>query len=368
MREVVVLVEHAGLHLGSLSFEVPSSPWWNDVEPVTAHLDAVLGVTSAVLRLVSVAGGGRTRDGRVTYLVEVDRVPTRGLLLRSPDPELPEDPLRLPWACPGGPRALLDWADGLVTRTGPAVQVKTWNLSCVYRLPTASGPVWLKATPPFLADEAAVVALVAGVAPDLAPRVLASEPGRTLSADAGGHDCWETTSADLRAVLPRFTAAQVALAGSPDLAALRRRDVGIGSHGLPETLLHGDFHCGNWRSSGVVLDWSDAHRGNPALDAARMLGSLPVGLRGIAERVWVEGWREAFPGSDPVAALGEARSAVHLLAAEVYAGFLAGIERSERVYHEGDVERALADARAAAGAVARAAAGGAGQAAGAPES
>ena len=41
--------------------------------------------------------------------------------------------------------------------TGPAVQVKTWNLSCLYRLPTADGTAWAKATPPFMADEAEVI-------------------------------------------------------------------------------------------------------------------------------------------------------------------------------------------------------------------
>ena len=32
--------------------------------------------------------------------------------------------------------------------------------------------------------------------------------------------------------------------------------------GLPDTLVHGDFHSGNWRSDGgppVVVDFADAH-------------------------------------------------------------------------------------------------------------
>jgi hypothetical protein len=36
--------------------------------------------------------------------------------------------------------------------------------------------------------------------------------------------------------------------------------------GLPDTIVHGDFHPGNWRSGGgppVILDWADAHIGRP---------------------------------------------------------------------------------------------------------
>ena len=53
----------------------------------------------------------------------------------------------------GGPADLLRWADERLTdhgieRTGPAEQVRSWNLSGVWRMPTARGRVWLKAVPP----------------------------------------------------------------------------------------------------------------------------------------------------------------------------------------------------------------------------
>ena len=84
---------------------------------------------------------------------------------------------RAPWAEPGGPRALVTWAETAATAAGltpvdPARQVKTWNLSCVYRLPTSEGPVWAKAVPPFMCLDADVIETVRRYDPELAPAVL----------------------------------------------------------------------------------------------------------------------------------------------------------------------------------------------------
>jgi hypothetical protein len=77
----------------------------------------------------------------------------------------PEE-LRLPWARVEGIGEALGWAaDRLQAAgrpaTGPAVQVKTWNLAALFRLPSGPGPVWLKTTPPFAADEASAMAALA---------------------------------------------------------------------------------------------------------------------------------------------------------------------------------------------------------------
>jgi hypothetical protein len=76
----------------------------------------------------------------------------------------PEE-LRAPWARLEGIREVLAWAWdtlGAAGRpmTGPAVQRKTWNLAALFRLPTGNGPVWLKTTPRFAADEGSVIARV----------------------------------------------------------------------------------------------------------------------------------------------------------------------------------------------------------------
>ena len=76
---------------------------------------------------------------------------------------LDEQPLRLSWAVPGGPDADLAWAEDVlrrrrIERRGPAVQVRSWNLSSIWRLPLAdAGPAWLKVVPPFFGHEGDVL-------------------------------------------------------------------------------------------------------------------------------------------------------------------------------------------------------------------
>jgi len=154
-----------GAVLGTVPSFPVDSPFWPDVEPVVRHLEEVLGVPTAVLRLVSVVGGESPRGGEVTYLVEAATTPTRGYAPDPGDGVFAPQPLRAPWAEPGGPAALVRWAGDALGRqgrppTGPAVQVKSWNLSCVHRIPTAAGPVWSKATGDWQASESAAIALV----------------------------------------------------------------------------------------------------------------------------------------------------------------------------------------------------------------
>ncbi|WP_433264408.1 phosphotransferase [Actinosynnema sp. CS-041913] len=332
MREIVALVTVDGQYVGSVPPFVVDSPWWNDVEPVTAHLDSTLGVTTSVLRLVSATGSGM-RDGTVTYQVEASDVPTG---LSAVDTyEFPDTPLRMPWARPGGPAALVAWADRFVP-VRRAEQVKTWNLSCLYRLRTPAGTLWAKEIPAFMADEAAVIRLVGEEDPTLVPAVVASEPRRLLMVEAPGEDCWRPTPEMIADIVPRWVAVQAALAGP---ARLRVRDVPVPDFGLPNTVLHGDFHPGNWRSGGTLLDWGDAHWGHPALDAARLLGFVPPETRPVVEEVWSSAWLRHRPDSDPSGALRHARPAVHLVGALVYQEFLDNIEESERLYHAGDPER-----------------------------
>src|SRR5581483_10190296 len=96
--------------------------------------------------------------------------------------------------------------------TGPVEQRKTWNLAGLFRLPTAGGPVWLKTTPPFAADEAGVIAALAAVDPTLVPVVIAAEPGRLLLEHVPGEDCWDAPEEVLASGIDRFVAAQVELA------------------------------------------------------------------------------------------------------------------------------------------------------------
>jgi hypothetical protein len=384
-RRVRALVVHHGALLGALpAFDV-HSPWWADVEPVAAELDRRLGARTAVLRMVATTGRS-PRGGEVTYLAEALTPPTL-----NPEWDGALDPgvlepreHRMRWAEPGGPAQVLAWATAELRAlgrppTGPPVQVKSWNLSCLYRLPTPAGEVWIKCTPPFLAAEAPAIAHVAGHDPALVPQVLAAsaDGACVLLAHVPGTDCWNPDAATVREVLRRYVAVQAALAGrelaglpdrrmctlasrvdrllAPDVSAaldaaerhaldrlvadLPRRARAIAAAGLPETLVHGDFHPGNWRSDGhhrVVVDWCETSHGHPARNLLRLTEWLPAPLAALARQTWVAEWQAAVPGSDPARAVDLVRPVQHLEAALTYQGFLDGIEPDERPYHESD--------------------------------
>jgi Ser/Thr protein kinase RdoA (MazF antagonist) len=130
--------------------------------------------------------------------------------------------------------------------------------------------------------------------------------------------------------------------GQEERAVLRKltaRWQRLAECGPPETVVHGDFHPGNWRSDGgrpVVLDFADAHWGNPVADGLRAVAFLPVPVRATAARAWADARAAHAPGSDQVRALALAEPLAHLLYAVRYQEFLDGIEASERPHHEGD--------------------------------
>jgi hypothetical protein len=356
-------------------------PWWAEVEPVVAYLEETLGVPVIVLRLLTVDGGDGGRDGHVTYHAEALQ-PFRAATAC----EFTEDdhPLRMPWARASGVRELLAWAAEHVTLAGRPAQRKTWNLAGHFRLPTADGAAdgaadgtaWLKAIPPFADAEPAAIAAVAEVDPDLVPAVIASAPGRLLLSEIPGIDCWDATPETAAAAVHRFATAQSRISRPPAVlpdrrpgklraAVQRLLDGPVGAQltaeelhtanewqkrwdmladcGLPDTVVHGDFHPGNWRSgngSPVILDFADAHLGNPVLDALRAIDFGPADRRTeaseAAEAAWIAVWTAALPRSRPADALRIARPLAHLSYAVRYQEFLDNIEPSEQVYHLDD--------------------------------
>ena len=382
-RTVTAVVTHGGGGAGRVGPFPVDTPWWAQVEPVVAHLERRLGVPVVVLRLLAVEGSGGARDGHVTYHAEA---------LEPPGTVTPCDfadddhPLRLPWARPSGVRELLRWASEHVDLTGRPVQIKTWNLSGLFRLPTADGPVWLKAIPGFAAAEPAAIAAVAAVDPGLVPAVLASGPGRLLLADVPGADCWDASPQVAADAVRRLAAAQARIGQLPqaipdrrpqilaaavrdlldgpvgaelspaELRAARRlqpRWEMLADCGLPDTLVHGDFHPGNWRcgvGAPVALDFADAHVGNPVLDGLRAIDFLPAGRRRAAADAWIAAWAAARPRARPAEALRIAEPLAHLAYAVRYQEFLDNIEPSEHVYHLGDPASSIREALARAGA------------------
>ena len=376
-------------YLGAIGPFPVSIPWWSEVEPVVARLHQALGVPVLVLRLLRVEGGEGGRDGHVTYHVAALSRPAPGLLaLRSADQAAlagPED-LRSPWARVEGIGEVLSWAAdtlGAAGRrvTGPAVQRKTWNLAALFRLPTDTGPVWLKTTPGFAADEASVIAAFARVDPALVPPVIGAGPRRILLGHLPGQDCQDASPQIITSAVRRLATAQAVLASQPasippglpdrrtlviagQIRALLDRLAGgeltageaaaahgllsrfalLDECGLPDTIVHGDFHPGNWRSDGgppAIVDWADAHLGNPVLDGLRACDFLPARKRPAAAAAWTGAWATCIPGSDPARALSIAGPLAHLIYAVRYQEFLDGIEPSERIYHLGDPAAAI---------------------------
>jgi hypothetical protein len=381
-RMVTAVVTYGGVCAGMVGPFPVGIPWWSEVEPVVSHLEETLGVPVVILRLLTVEGSEGMRDGHVTYHAEALQPPVDHL---APCDFADDDhPLRLPWARASGVQELFRWAAQYVDLAGRPVQRKTWNLSGLFRLPTAGGLIWLKATPAFAAAEPVALAAFAEVDPGLVPAVLASAPGRMLLADVPGTEGRDVSDEVVADTVHRFVTAQARIgsppSGIPDrrpeaLAAavrdlldgpvgaelspgelraamgLQRRWEMLADCGLPDTVVHGDFHPVNWRRGGgptVILDFADAHLGNPVLDGLRAIDFLPPGRRRTAASTWIAAWTEAVPGSRPAEALRIAEPLAHLAFALRYQEFLDNIEPSEHVYHLGDPAASIRHALACA--------------------
>ncbi|GAA1525028.1 aminoglycoside phosphotransferase family protein [Kribbella lupini] len=384
-KTVEALVSLGDRYLGRVPAFEADRPWWSEIEATTASLDRLLGVQSLVLRLVHADEAETRRGGRVVYHVQVAAEPRPGVLHPAPRPEWAEivkpHPLRATWAEVDGPRRLIEWAQGILGPVRPA-QVKTWNLSCLVRLDDA----WAKATSSFCSVDAEVIRQVHRYDETLAPGVLGVDPANrwSLLEHAPGVDCWEPDDETLRDVIGRWVTVQATLdpaelrtprmlpqevageltglldgdAGSqlsPDDLAQARRLVDVlpglvatlESAGLPNTLVHGDFHTGNWRSDGTtrrIVDWADSHLGHPATDLHRLCGYLPPQQQELARSTWVAAWRSHWPAGDPARALPPIAVLSRLLGAITYQRFLDNIEPDERVYHEGDPAHEIAGA------------------------
>jgi hypothetical protein len=365
-------------------------PWWQEVRPVIAAARERFAADVVVLRILDVVSETRN-GGDVTYLAELVSETRRDLpLTPTPANVNEEQPLRAPWARPGGLTTTIAWADDALAaigrpRVGPVEQIKTWNLSSILRLPTANGAVWCKSVPPFLAHEGGIIALIGDDDATLVPPLLASEPatGTVLMGDVPGDDDWDASEGRLLTMVQTLVGLQarwmdrideLLIAGLPDWrtrsltdlvdALVSRPDVrgqladvelralealtgrlpdrfaALDACGISETLVHGDFHRGNWRFDGhslVLLDWGDSGVGHPMLDMSSFEENVPNDVRLRVRAGWIDAWTGERPGADPSLAAELIAPIASLRRAVVYQGFLDRIEPSERRYHASDV-------------------------------
>ena len=382
------IIRGDGVVLGCVPVVELDAPWWQEAGDLVAALRERYGLDTVVLRLVSASTTEFQPDADVAYAVELLGDLPPGLPLeRCEELDLgsDRDPLRMPWARVGGVAADVDWADRELRalgrrRTAPAIQVRTWNLSLLLRLPTDQGVVWLKHVPPFLRHEGEIIELVraAGAA---VPTILAADrgQGRLLLDDVAGQDMYSVDSElAIRMVeshirlQERMTGRREAIAatGAPDwgaeslmrqvtdllvpegMAAGFDRLIGrlpamleaLYSCGLEDTLVHGDFFPGNYRFDGrslVLLDWGDSGWGHPLLDMTAFLERIQAEDANRVRETWIKVWEDAHPAADVSRAADLIRPIGAVRQAVVYRRFLNGIEASERVYHRADVPRWL---------------------------
>jgi hypothetical protein len=378
----LVLCTPDGHVLGALPPYDVALPWWQETADVIAGAKELCGIDVTVLRLLHVERE-QTRDGGpITYLAEVDEPPGVELAPWPDDPNA-DEPLRQQWAKPGGPQADLAWAEWVLADRGsplsaPAQQVRTWNLSSLWRLPTeGGGAAWLKVVPPFFAHEGGMLERLPA---DIVPRVIATEGPRMLLDEIAGEDQYFAPLDRLVRMVPMLVGLQVDWVsrvdellemGLPDwrhpslaalaeeavartageldaetrarladlLAGLDERFAAVESCGIPNSLVHGDFHPGNVRGNDdrlVLLDWGDCGVGHPLLDQAAFVERLSPTDRASVDSLWADLWRDAVPGSDPERAARLLEPVAALRQAVIYDMFLAAIEPDERVYHVTD--------------------------------
>jgi hypothetical protein len=292
--------------------------------------------------------------------------------------------LRPAWSRSGWHRRATEWIHRSITSsgatvTGPLEIRRLWGISALIVAPTSAGSAWFKAVFPQFHHEPAVTELLARTARDAIPRVLATDPdeGWLLTVDAGRRveDGADDDEFLLEAVhrlvtiqaASRERLAELARLGCPRrplsrlaealsavmvdaptlegptvaparlehvLAWVRDRASWLEDVGLPETIVHGDFHPGNVMREAadpVILDWSDAAVAHPLLEIGAWFDEVDDEVR----RDWYwQAWLDALSPLGTVEPLRAARETVFGLAAAYqavsYAWILRGIEPANR--------------------------------------
>lgn len=377
----LVLCLPTGELLGETTvFEVPS-PYPQEAGPLVDAARADLGIEVTMLRLLDIEHRTGDEADLVRYLAEVAAPPAMALSSVGAA-AVANESHRMPWARPGGPARHLDWARreleaAGIAQTAPPRQVRSWNLSSLWSMPTTHGTHWLKVVPPFFAHEGAVIGRMSR---HPVPRVLAHEGGMLLLEEIPGDDLYESTLEQACAMVDLLVAMQLDTVGRLDglfaiglpdwrvpalvapagrlldvwgaqldptdraavaelVDSLDMRAARLEECGLPDTLVHGDFHGGNVRGSGLeltLLDWGDSGVGHPLLDVAAFTERMPPAHAEAVRRHWAAAWNTAVPGSDAARAATLIAPVAALRQAIVYQGFLDRIEPDERVYHAED--------------------------------
>ena len=310
----LIVINEAGEPLGQLpAFDV-TVPFWPETAEIVATARDRFGLDVAVLRLLH-ATGEPPAGGHVTYLAQL-LSPADAAALAPTDVDLSPHPLRAPYARPGGPAESLAWATAVLDERGRGpvtamTQQRTWNLSTLWRLDTATGPVLAQAGAPVLRPRARGAGLGVGQRPG--HPAAGGQDARMLLAHVDGEDLYGAPAEVRRKIAADAHYLQLAAidsvehllaAGVPDrrsaqlvgyltgvvdayggddpalralVDGLPDRLARVAACGLPDTLVHGDLHPGNvigTEDRRTIIDWGDSFIGQPALDILRLVVGL----------------------------------------------------------------------------------------------
>ncbi|MFL5928091.1 MAG: phosphotransferase family protein [Gaiellaceae bacterium] len=216
------------------------------------------------------------------------------------------------------------WIEREVTVTGEIEQRHLRPWSTAMWVPTADGPVWFKAAREAFAYEARILQVLAPLAPDILPEVVAARPeaGWLLVRDAGRRA--REHPIEWAPLLRRYAELQIAsiphaqallAAGIVDnrepaverlfqylsaaiaerlrarMPEVEERLARLAASPLPATVEHNDLHDGNVFLCGGrarILDWGDAALAHP-------LFTLTVEEDTAARGAYLEPWAELYP-------------------------------------------------------------------------
>src|SRR5207249_4295086 len=143
-------------------------------------------------------------------------------------------------------------------------QQRTWNLSAIWRIETAGGPVWLKQVPAFFWHEARLLRWL-GERGSPVPRVLAADDeGRMLLADIPGDDWYAADPAGRAQIAADMHDIQAAAVG---------RVADLLGRGVPD-----------WRGDRLLrrIEVMAAQHGDGLVGRDRLVADLPQRLSAIA--------------------------------------------------------------------------------------
>jgi hypothetical protein len=381
----IVLVNKRGEVLGQLPPVRLGSPWFQEIRELIKLVAFQFGINVTILRLLEV-DDTHLPELEVSYLAQTDDADFKSEQLLGWSGQLDEQPLRLPYACPGGPDRELAWAQRQLAQQElgdviEQIQIRTWNLSSIWKLKTNSETYWLKSIPPFFAHEGRVLKLFAG---ESVPRVVAYDTKRMLLRHLDGEDCYDAGLEQMLHMIDKLVDLQwrwrnrlheLSEAGIPDVRSdmlavsipsainqhlqnvdekyqvklkkfaetLPARLSDLDECGIPATLVHGDYHPGNWRGTGTnlnILDWGDCCIGHPLLDFPALIDRAGEHAEELVLH-WQRAWQKRLPEADVASAIELVMPIARARMAVVFQRFLDNIEPSEQIFHDTDPVIAL---------------------------